>query len=306
MVDTLVQLSIADVTLTAVGDSRSVHIEKDSDFYAAFLGGRGDPGNAVEFVFELQTDRPPEPGVLPMVFDTGEAWKVYRDGPDTLIAMPAPRGVDGHLWVVRLNQENRHHQLYVGPALVRHEAGRRVIENPLRYPLDQILMMYLMAQHRCLILHAAGICRGGLGVLFSGVSGAGKSTLSGLLEGLDDTVHLSDDRVVARKVRDGIRVYGTPWPGEAMVAADESAPLGAVVLLRQAAHHELTRLEPVEALKRLLPMASILWYDSVRADAALGWCDELLRSVRAYELAFARDERVRAVVEDLFDELSAS
>jgi hypothetical protein len=291
-------LTIADIAF-AMSVPAGVEIVENDSAYRDFLTPPDNSLDVVPVPIRLTFDEPPDVEALPLLFDTGEAWQAYREGDAVVLRIKAPVGFGKHLWVVRLGADGLPHDLFCGSAWVNRSGDQTVLTNPLRYPLDQILMMYLGASRRSVIIHAAGLHRAGVGVLFAGVSGAGKSTLTGLLAEVPELGHLSDDRVMVRRTSRGIRVYGTPWPGEAGVAANESARLGSVVLLRQADHHQLRRLEPREAFERLLPMVSILWYDADLATAALAWCDELLREVPAYELSFKRDEGVAETIEEL-------
>ena len=291
-------LTIADVAFSMTVPA-GVEIVENDPAYRFFLRAPDTSSDVIPVPIRLTFDEPPDVEGLPLVFDTGDAWKAYRDGDDVVLRIQAPTGFGEHLWVVRLSADGLPHDLFCGSAWVNRHGDRTVLTNPLRYPLDQILMMYLGARRSCMIVHAAGLHRGGVGALFAGVSGAGKSTLTGLLADVPDLGHLSDDRVMVRRTSDGIRVYGTPWPGEAGVAANESARLGSVVLLRQANHHQMRKLEPGEALKRLLPMVSILWYDADLTTASLAWCEEVLSEVPAYELSFKRDEGVAETIEEL-------
>jgi len=109
-------------------------------------------------------------------------------------------------------------------AEARDEAGR--ISCPLQYPLDQVLLMYALSRCRGILVHAAGASADGKGLLFPGISGAGKSTISALLRAGDGVHLLSDDRIVVRgNGSGGFDLGGTPWPGDAGVAENDSVPL---------------------------------------------------------------------------------
>jgi len=293
------ELTIADVAFSVSTPAGVEIVENDPD-YPAFLVPPGRGPDVLRFEFGLELDEPGIPDQLRPIFDTGEAWKAYRDGDDTLLTIPAPSGFSGHLWVVRLFAAGPPHRIFCGPAMIDRADDRTVVANPLRYPLDQILMMHLLTPHQGVIVHAAGFHRNGVGAFFAGISGAGKSTLTGLVGDSLGLLPLSDDRVIVRKTSSGIRVFGTPWPGEARVAVNQSAKLGAIVILRQAGDHSLRELDPREALERLLPTVSVLWYHPELAAAALDWCGELLGALPAYELSFRRDEGVVATIDELF------
>lgn len=296
------RLSIAgiDFVLSSPADLRVV--ERDPA-YTSFVEQPETESTGLEIPIRLTLEAPPSTNGLEVLFDTVAAWRAIRDGEDLLITMKAPPGHEGHWWFVRLSADGPPYDLYCGEVLKARSGAELTVINPLRYPLDQVLMMYLLAPKKGVIVHAAGFQKGGVGALFAGVSGAGKSTLTELVSGQPDLLPLSDDRVVVRRIGDRVQVFGTPWPGEAGVASRASARLGSVVILRQADHHGMRPLDPREAFDRLLPTVSILWYDADLSTAALSWCHELLQEVPAYELSFRRDEGVVEVIEEHFDQL---
>ena len=83
---------------------------------------------------------------------------------------------------------------------------------PLEYPLDELLIINLLAQGRGVEVHAAGVIDPeGCGHLFLGQSGGGKTTISRLWQGVERAEILSDeDRIILRKEAGRIWMYGTP------------------------------------------------------------------------------------------------
>lgn len=182
----------------------------------------------------------------------------------------------------------------------RHAPGR----HPFRYPLDQMRLLYLLAEHHGLIMHAAGAVMGGGGVVFAGRSGAGKSTLSRLLGAEGREAVLSDDRVIVRGTKAGAWMYGTPWPGDARVAISDGAPLRALCFLRHSEEDRLIPLDPSQALHRLLEVVSVPWFDQEAFPSVLDTCETLVRGVPAFELCFRPTPAVirllRATLSDSF------
>ena len=97
----------------------------------------------------------------------------------------------------------------------------------------------------------------GRGYFFPGKSGAGKSTLSRLLLGRDNIGMLSDDRVVARKIKGRFEVFGTPWAGDAEIAENKNVPLSGIFFIHHAEENMIKEIKPREAIERLMPVTSI-------------------------------------------------
>ena len=163
---------------------------------------------------------------------------------------------------------------------------------PLLHPVDRVLWMGVLAHRGGFIVHSCGWSCNGKSVLFPGVSGAGKTTLCRQLLAAGQGVVLSDDRVVLREGADGFRACGTPWPGDAKQARDESAPLAALCFIEKSPEHRLTPIRPAEALRRLLEAASIPWFSSALRDRVLPLVERLVSTVPAYRLGFHPDPGV--------------
>src|SRR5205823_7896354 len=105
---------------------------------------------------------------------------------------------------------------------------------PLDYPLDELLMISLLARGRGVEVHGCGVIdTNGVAYLFPGHSGAGKSTIARLWRDQGATI-LSDDRLILR-LRDGrVWMYGTPWHGEEQFATAASAALSRIYFLQHA------------------------------------------------------------------------
>ena len=178
--------------------------------------------------------------------------------------------------------------------------GRRQMP-PLLHPVDRVLFMGALAHRGAFIVHSCGWSCNGKSMLFPGVSGAGKTTLCRQLMAAGRGRILSDDRVVLREGPAGFRACGTPWPGDAKQARNESAPLAALGFIEQAPEHRLTPIPPAEALRRLMEAASIPWYSSALRDLVLPLVERLVAAVPAYRVGFRPDPGVFDVLAPLVD-----
>src|SRR5580704_817830 len=104
--------------------------------------------------------------------------------------------------------------------------------NPLEYPLDELLWIHRLSLGEGVEVHGCGvIAPDGRGLLLTGHSGAGKSTSSRLWSRHDGARVLSDDRIILRRERGRIWMYGTPWHGDAGIAEADRAPLDGIYVL---------------------------------------------------------------------------
>jgi hypothetical protein len=212
------------------------------------------------------------PGEL--VFDTGGSWRLYRRGGVDVYrffdgsigttpykeAELGPGGCDGRVWL--------------DPRF--HSAAEPV--DPLQFPLDELVFLRLLAERDAVELHACGVVtRSGHGLVFAGQSGDGKTTTARLWAG--QATILSDDRVVIRRDDAGLWAYGTPWHGEARLAASVRAPLAAVLVLGRGERDAIERLSPARALSLFLARSFPPFHDAERLSRTLASLAAVVDSV---------------------------
>lgn len=168
--------------------------------------------------------------------------------------------------------------------------------HPLEYPLDEVLMVQLLALGRGIMTHACGIDFQGKGVLFVGASGQGKSTLAKLFK--DKGRVLSDDRIILREVDKKFSIYGTPWHGDANVFCSGSAPLSVIFFIRHANENFTRRLNAIEAARRLIAGSFCPYWYAGGMDFSLRLCEQLFNRIPAYELGFLPEQHIWSFLQD--------
>ena len=281
-------LEIAGVTLSLNSDRLILSHEPDPG-YQGFLKKTNSPPD-----IRVRFDRSilPDTDHLPKIFDSGQSWSMFKNGTWYLVVLSPPALNTAPVWIARFDRSFKDVIVYLGERMV-HETpeGVRVL-NPVRYPMDQILLMYFLADRRGVLAHAAGVAFDGKGYIFPGRSGAGKSTLSRQFSCDHDLEILSDDRMVIREIGDTLRAYGTPWPGEAGIAINRGVPLSGIFFIRHGSQNGIRKMERKEALESLFPVVSVPWYDEPVMTEILDFCADLLGRVSAYELHFKPDVEV--------------
>jgi hypothetical protein len=164
--------------------------------------------------------------------------------------------------------------------------------DPLAYPLDELLVQGLLARGRGVELHACGVISAGRGLLFVGQSRGGKTTMARLWQPLPGVAVASDDRIIVRGDGNHFILHGTPWHGEAELAAPASAPLSAVFLLAHGPRHAVTALSPAEAAARLFACSFLPFWDRDGVDFTIGFLGAMTGAVPCHELAFVPEPSV--------------
>ncbi len=168
--------------------------------------------------------------------------------------------------------------------------------------LSQCFGYHLLANGGC-VLHSAGLKLGGVGIALAGASGVGKSTLAAAICAADPTAcNLNDDSPALLEQEDGFWLYGTPFCGGDTAFANDSAPLRAVVMLRQSGDNRLSVLPPFEALVELLScLPKPAYHEQVSKTAV----DRAMRLVQMLPVYRFENDGTAAAAEKLIRELRA-
>ncbi len=259
--------------------------------------GPATPTSAINLT--ISTDRPAA-NLSCAVFESGGPWNMQSD-PEGYRFNLHREGCAVYHTVACSDSATTKVRLHVAQDVATEKQPTEPAEecfNPVRYPLDQLLLMNHLAVRGGVIVHAAGLMLGDKALAFPGPSGAGKSTISRLFmdAGLGSAL-LSDDRVVIRAADEGpVTVWGTPWPGEARVARNDRAPLAALLFLAKAEVNELRSLTAADAARRLMPVVTCPWYDPERLPGVLDTCSLIAQRTPCYELRFRADREATALV----------
>jgi hypothetical protein len=171
--------------------------------------------------------------------------------------------------------------------------NRRLLEKldsyyPFEYPLDELASMHRLAQGRGVELHCCGLkTSDGRGFLFVGHSGAGKSTLGKSWMAHRNATILSDDRVVVTdgdhiNNKNGFRIHGTPWHGEAGLAKNASAKLQGIFLIQHGERNETIALKPSVASVELLSRCFVPWYRPRDLDFTAAFLERVAEKIPVY------------------------
>jgi hypothetical protein len=276
-------LRVADIATRVVCDDPAI---------ASTMSGAGSrfmvPDGAADTTIRAGTTRRLTHPKGPKLFDSGLVWQLYRDDSDFIFTFNSPVFGPDPYRVAQFNASFTSGDVWLTDACL---AGAFPLK-PLDYPLDELLMINLLARGRGVEVHACAVIdEDGQAYLFPGQSGAGKSTIARLWNASGATI-LSDDRLILR-LRDGqIWVYGTPWHGEERFGCPLAAPLSRILFLAHAPQSSVRRLTESAAAARLFACAFPPFYDQAGLDFTLEFLGDVMRRIPASELAFVPDRTV--------------
>ena len=253
------------------------------------LGGATGPGKESEGI-ELHVHHGPLPAMnsREIIFDTGQTWGLLKSnnkyvlqnnhlGPDSspdVFIVLNPNSISGDIF------------LDYDPSYYKTD-----LSDPLGWPLNQILMIFLLSFNRGILFHACGIDDGGDGVLFLGNSGHGKTTMARLWLEKQFSI-LNDDRIVVREKEDQFWMYGTPWHGDLDKWSFKGLPIRKIFFLNRRGKNSVVPRNGVEAVSMLIARSFPPFWDQKSMTYTMDLCQRLTSKIPCYELSFEPDVRI--------------
>jgi hypothetical protein len=293
--ENLTQMEIGGVnfSINVPGKTPCLLLEHDPTYGSFFIKEnkrKNKSAGTIDIKINLELGNLPDTGKLTKIFDSDQSWLMYRED-DIYWTVLHPPAHEKPIWAARFNRDVKEVTVFCSERFIQKSNGKTMILNPVRYPLDQLLIMYILARHRGAVIHAAGIEMNGKGFVFAGPSGAGKSTLARLFnastaQNKTGAWVLSDERIVTRKMNGTFKAYGTPWHGEEAITRNKCVPLAGIFFLNHGKENSVKQLKPQQALDRMLKVISIPWYDRDVLSEVLRFCEDLITHVPLFELHF--------------------
>ena len=154
-----------------------------------------------------------------------------------------------------------------------------------------------------LTFHASLIRHEGCGIIFSAPSGTGKSTQADLWKKYEDADVLNGDRAALRKI-DGVwTAFGLPYAGTSGIYRNESAPMKAIVALRQAKKNRIRKIRGAEAFKYLYPETMIHRWDPTFEKKATELLLMLLSEIPVFLLECRPDQDAVELLKDTLNDM---
>lgn len=154
--------------------------------------------------------------------------------------------------------------------------------------------------------HASAISVDGEAILFSADSGTGKSTHARLWKQFiteHQIENFNDDKPIIRLKEGSYSAFGTPWCGKHGIHKNISAPIKAIVFLKQAEQNRIERIPMQQAFALTFPQIIAKKADKEHLTKILDMLDIFLRNVPVYQLhCNISDEAVRLVYHTIWEE----
>jgi hypothetical protein len=223
-----------------------------------------------------------------MLFDSGGTWRMYRQQDDFVFSFVSSALGTAPYRLARFDSSFTRGTIAFNGAFIPDSASLV----PLEFPLDELIMINLLARGRGVEVHGCGVIdRDGTAYLFAGHSEAGKSTSARLWHREGATV-LSDDRVVLRLREDRVWMYGTPWHGEEEFGCPASAPLARIFFLAHGRENSMRSAGGAGAAARFFTCCFPPFHDHAGLDFTLGLLARIVDRVPCFELSFVPDPAV--------------
>jgi len=216
-------------------------------------------------------------------------WAIYKKGDSWIYLGIAPSQNDKSLHRIAVfNSDHTRVKIY------NAEEGRFLKGNQISltlFPTDQILLARILADREGCYIHSCGVDLQGKGILFVGHSEAGKSTIANILK--DKAKILCDDRIIVRNSKDGFNIHGTWSHGDVPEISADSAPLKAIMFLKQSKENRITPLkDKKEISKKLLscvirPFVTVDWWEKTISIVA-----KIAEDAPCYTLEFDKSGKI--------------
>jgi len=292
-------LEIGDI-LFNISYPDSITIAEPDDAYKRFMQKSRNHHAVINTQMLLDLNDMPDTGSCEKIFES-EPISIYRnDGFIISLQMPV---LDEPLRMATVNKDFDNIKVYCSTYMQEKGDNDGAFQNPLYYPLDQVLLMLYLANNQGGLLHTGGIYMDNQVFLFPGKSGAGKSTLCRQFEKDKDFRLINDDRLLIRKDKDHYMAYGTPWPGENGYTENIGLPVGGIFFISKSNGDRIRPLSRQDAFEKLIPVLSIPWYEPELVSNYLIFCELLVDQIPVYELSFEPDKNISNVFKKFINTL---
>ena len=222
-------------------------------------------------------------------------WAIYENGKSWIYLGISPQEGDDSLHrVVVFNHDHTHGRFYHPNDDIFRRGN---LHSLTMTATDQVMLSRVLADRDACYFHSSGVKYRDQGFVFIGHSEAGKSTMVKLMK--EHSEILCDERIIVRRRPEGYRIYGNWSHGEIPITSPSSAPLAALLFIKQAKENRLEEISQAEAVKRMIaclikPFETRDWWEK-----QLTLLQDLAAAAPVYVLHFDLSGGVRQVLDKL-------
>lgn len=168
--------------------------------------------------------------------------------------------------------------------------------------LDAADLELMLVALEAFSLHSSLVRRpAGDAVLFTAPSGTGKSTQAALWEQHAGGDTLNGDRSILRRVGGVWTAFGSPFAGTSGIYRNESAPVRALVVLRQAPENTIRRLSLAEAFRAIYSESVLPRWNTEAHQRVIALITAAVSKLPVYLLACTPDARAVQLLRDTLE-----
>lgn len=163
-----------------------------------------------------------------------------------------------------------------------------------------------MMKNGDMIFHSAYMCLDGEAVLFSAPSETGKSTQASLWEKYRGTRTINGDRSLLMRQDDGWYAGGWTVCGNSGICHNESYPIRAIVMLKQAKENRAYPLKGFQAVRELMEQITVNTWNSEFQMKVMDNLELLLQEVQVFRLECDISEAAVECLERVLDAIEVN
>lgn len=147
----------------------------------------------------------------------------------------------------------------------------------------------MLNDKKALIFHCSFVRIEEVGILFSGPSGIGKSTQAELWRKVKGFSIINGDRAILGKKERNWHAYGLPYAGSSNICKNESAKIGAIIVLKQGKTNCVKIIQKIDAYRAIVSEIFQTRWDSRLLLNTLDMAEELINEVPIFQLECTPD-----------------
>ena len=156
-------------------------------------------------------------------------------------------------------------------------------------PVLSALFFHVCQFHKSMGLHAAAIEWNGGAIAVAAPSGTGKTTHCDLWVNNFGAEYINGDTPLLRFIDDKLYAFGVPWSGTAGIYKNIRVPLTALVFIERHPENIIEKLDPVQALKKIMPLCLCPRYDRSMMELAFDNIEAVITRADCYLLKCTPD-----------------